>query len=354
MDNKKYKGQIKVSSEKQFVYQDSFNRGHIQLPRMIINCLNLSSTAKIAYGVISGHVYEHGKSAFPSVSRIAMACNCTKKTAIKYINELIKKGFIVKERKGNGRTNDYFLVDVDMVTHLHVSEMFWRAFNAAYKELGAGYEELFDVMTNMLDDLQKKGVEFKDIPVNAETEEKIKQSLLQAVKKRSDNDMFKPPNLAKERPEAAVPTETQKESRKLNKQLSGVSRFSLPDDVDKWKNDHFVQYFYEKYIDATGKTHEAARSKHRGIMGRIIRNLGNDKMKVKRYIDAFFEIGYESPTLEWFGTSGRLTELDMYIEEGKKPFYLTSRKKKEQIKNAEQQNKGLSAESFLKRIKQFD
>lgn len=353
-DDKKYTGKIKVSSEKQFVYQDSFNRGHVQLPRMVVNCLCLSDTAKIAYGVISGHVFEHGKSAFPSVSRIALSCNCTKKTAIRYIDELVEKGFIVKERKGNGRTNDYYLVDVDMVAHLHVSEMFWRALNSAYKELDSDYEALYEAMDNLLKELKDKGVEFKSIPVNEETEEKIKQSLLQAVRKGSDSDMFKPPNRSKEKPEVAVPAESQKEIKKLGKELDGVSRFSLPDDVEKWKNDHFVQYFYEKYIDATGKSHESARSKHRGIMGRIIRSLGNDKLKVKRYIDAFFEIGYEIPTLEWFGTSGRLTELDAYLKKGKKPFYLTARQKKEQIKNAEQQNKGLSAESFLKRIKQSD
>lgn len=354
-----YKGQVIVSSEKQFVYHDSENRGHVQLPRMVVHCLKLSGTAKIAYGVISGYVFEHGRQAFPSVSRIAMACNCTKKTAIKYIDELVENGFILKERNGNRRTNTYYLVDVDKIPHLHVSEMFWRAINDVYKEVEVClYEVVYDKFLEMLEKLEDEGVVFNEIPVDEETEAHIKETLLSRVKKDGD-DMFNPPNRGKSKPETsdqpAVKERTKNalggSLKKAGDILGGTSRYSLPDDVDKWKNDNFVQYFYEQFINTTGNTHEAARSKHRGMIGRIIKNADGNKELVKRRMDAFFQIGYDNQSLEWFCTSGRAAEIDLFLEKGKKPFYITAQEKQEKIETAVQQKSGMSADDFLKRIK---
>ncbi|MFF2889510.1 helix-turn-helix domain-containing protein [Paenibacillus sp. NPDC057967] len=354
-----HRGRVIVSSEKQFIYRDSENRGHVQLPNMVISCLELSDTAKIAYGVISKYVFENGREAFPAVSRIAMACNCTKKTAIKYIDELCEKGFILKERNGNRRTNTYYLMDVDKVDHLHVSEMFWRAVNDVYKAVEVcHYEEAYESFVKMLDKLKAEGVVFKEIPVCRDTETQIREALLNRVKKDS-NYLFYPPIRGKTKPDTerqqalnANPKNALGSSiGKAGNFLGGVSRYNLPDEVDKWKNDHFVTYFYEKYIDTTGNTHEAARSKHRGMIGRIIKNAEGNKEQVKRNIDAFFEMGYDLHTMERFCTSGRAAEIELYIKTGKKPFHITTQDNKSMVEFAVQQNKGMSSEDFLKRIK---
>jgi predicted transcriptional regulator len=354
-----HRGQVVVSSEKQFIYRDSENKGHVQLPNMVIACLDLSDTSKIAYGNISKYVFENGREAFPAVSRIAMACNCTKKTAIKYIDELCDKGFILKERNGNRKTNTYYLVDVDKIDHLHVSEMFWRAVNAVYKEVEVClYEEVYNCFMKMLEKLNVEGIVFREIPVNAETEAHIRETLLSRVKKDGD-DMFNPPNRGKAKPKTSDQPATKETTNislggspeKAGNILGGTSRFGLPDDVEKWKNDNFVQFFYEQFITATGRTHEAARSKHRGMVGRIIKNADGDKALVKKRIEAFFQIGYDNQSLEWFCTSGRAAEIDLFIEQGKKPFYIAAQEKKEMIETAVQSKSGMSADDFLKRIK---
>lgn len=347
-----HKGRVVVSDEKQFIYHDSVNRGHVQLPQMVIKCRNLSDTAKIIYGVISGYVFEYGRSAFPSVSRIAMCSNCSKKTAIKYIDELVDKGFITKERHGNRRTNTYYFVDADKVAHLHVSEMFWRVFNDLYSEVDPKlYDAVYDGVMELSADMEREGKVFSDIPVNAETEKGIKDYLLSYISKESES-MFKPPNRNKEKPDVdKVPTPSAALDIQPPVLSGGTGRFGMPEDVQKWKNDSFVQYFYEKHIDATDKTHEAARSKHRGMFGRVIANCGGDKLKVKRLVDAFFEIGYDIKSLEWFCTSGRMAELELYLTTGKKPYYIAAKDKKEAVESATQDSSGMSPEAFLNRIK---
>ncbi|ALA07276.1 hypothetical protein SECTIM467_152 [Brevibacillus phage SecTim467] len=341
-----YKGQVKLSSEKQFVYHDSVNRGHVQLPRMIVHCLMLSATAKIAYGVISGYVFEHGKSAFPSMKRIARACGVTPKTATKYIDELVDKGFIIRERNGNGRTNTYYIVDADKIEHLHVSEMFWRVFNEVKKELEPKfYDDLDDKFDELLDCIMRKeGIEFKRLPVNSEMEAGLQKRLLDDVKEGS-RPMLNLPNRGKKLPDTI-------ENVLGDDALNGKGKFLLPDDVDRWTNNHFVTYFYRRYLSLVGKPHEEARAKHRGMLGRVIRNLSDSKTKARQYIDTFFQMGYESPSIEIFSTTGRMTEIETYLSEGKKPYYLQAKEKKEMVETAEQENKGMSAEAFLKRIMQ--
>ncbi|MGQ8871868.1 helix-turn-helix domain-containing protein [Paenibacillus sp. TSA_86.1] len=354
-----YKGQVIVSSEKQFVYRDSENRGHVQLPNMVVSCLELSDTSKIAYGVISKYVFENGREAFPAVSRIAMACNCTKKTAIKYIDELCEKGFILKERNGNRKTNSYYLMDIDKIDHLHVSEMFWRSVNSVYKEVEVClYEDIYEGFIKMLEKLKKEGVIFREIPVDAETESHIRETLLSRVKKVGE-DVFNPPYGGKAKPDISDKPVAKEVMRnvlgdtveKSDNFWGGKGRFSLPEDIDRWKNDNFVQYFYEKFIDATDRTHETVRSKHRGIMGRLLKNVDGNKVLMKRRIDAFFQIGYDNQSLEWFSTSGRAAEIDLFVEQGNKPFYIEKQEKKEMIQNTVQTKSGMSAEDFLKRIR---
>ncbi|PZT53848.1 helix-turn-helix domain-containing protein [Paenibacillus silvae] len=354
-----YKGQVIVSSEKQFVYRDSENRGHVQLPNMLVSCLELSDTSKIAYGVISKYVFENGREAFPAVSRIAMACNCTKKTAIKYIDELCEKGFILKERNGNRKTNSYYLMDIDKIEHLHVSEMFWRAVNSVYKEVEVClYEDVYECFIKMLEKLDKEGVIFREIPVDAETESHIRKTLLSKVKMEGD-DVLNPPNSGKAKPDIydhpaikeGMGTAQGDTVEKAGNLGGGRGRFSLPDDIERWKNDNFVQFFYEKFIDATGRTHESARSKHRGMIGRLLKNVDGNKIRIKLRMDAFFQIGYDNQSLEWFCTSGRAAEIDLFIEQGKKPFYIAAQVKKEMVETTLQTKSGMSAEDFLKRIK---
>lgn len=351
-----HEGQVVVSSEKRFVYHESVNRGHVQLPRMMIACQHLSATAKLVYGVISGYVFEHGRSAFPSVASIAKDINCSRKTTIKYIDELVDKGFIIKKRHGNKRTNTYYLIDADKVAHLQVSEMFHRALKRVKAEIeGSLYDKAYAVFEAIRDDIDAS--DFREYPVNSETENILKAAILKAVMKESENGKKVPDTP----PAVSSPTVHNAQSggwsNKASDLLGRTSRFSLPDDVAMWKNDDFVQYFYERYLDAAGKTHQSARSKHRGMIGRVIKNADGNKERVKHFIDGFFQVGYDRQSLESFEsfcTSGRAAEIDLFVKSGKKPDYLVAQEKKGKVERAGQENKGMSAADFLKRIKQYN
>lgn len=350
-----HKGQVIVSSEKQFVYHDSTNRGHVQLPRMLINCLKLSATAKIVYGVISGYVYEQGRKAFPSTSRIAMYAGISKKTAIKYIDELVDKGFILKKRHGNRRTNDYYLLDADKVNHLKVSEMFHSAFKTALQGTpDSGTEGLFILMDEILGSIED--LDFKEVPVDEKTEQALIATLVREAREDEDKGMFKPPNKSAPIPEAGVENSGKPLGGSVKKAglavSAGITR-GQEEDVTLWKTDRFLDHFYGLFARATGRSHEVSKSKHRGMMARFVRNFEDDRPMAKKYIEAFFEIGYDNQSLEMFSTSGRMEELSIYLQTGKKPFYLDNNKKKKPsaAEVPEQSTSYMSPEDFLQRIK---
>ncbi|GAS81976.1 helix-turn-helix domain-containing protein [Paenibacillus amylolyticus] len=353
-----HKEPVILSKERECIYQDSGNRGHIQIPNMVISCLDLSDTSKIAYGVISKYVCENGREAFPAVSRIAMACNCTKKTAIKYIKELCDKKFILKDRNGNRKTNTYYLMSIDKIEHLHVSEMFWRAVNEVYKNVEAClYEEVYKSFMKMLEKIIAEEIVFREIPVNVETESYIRETLLKGIMK-DDDGMFKSLNLEKLKPKMynepivkEIKGNHTNGTIKHGDILMDSNRFVLPDDVEKWNMDNFVQYFYEQFISSTGSTHESARSKHRGMFRRIIDKTNDNKIMVKKRIQAFFQIGYDNQSVEWFCTSGRAVEIDLFITQGKKPFYISTKENKSTTETQLQIKSGMTADDFLKRIK---
>ncbi|MWV43077.1 hypothetical protein GRF59_05490 [Paenibacillus sp. HJL G12] len=213
-----YKGQLIINSEKRFVYHESVNRGHVQLPRMVINCLGLSSVAKIVYGIISGYIFEHGKTAFPSVARIAMGCNCTKKTTIKYIDELVEKGFIIKERNGKRRTNNYYLVDADKVQHLQVSEMFWGIITGVYRDIETSlYEDIYNGVIDILENISESNIDFKDIPVNPTTKAHVRNILINNLGK-DDETRHKLQNREEVKPEIDSFFLTRKKTNDVNSQ----------------------------------------------------------------------------------------------------------------------------------------
>jgi hypothetical protein len=128
---------------------------------------------------------------------------------------------------------------------------------------------------------------------------------------------------------------------------------------DTWGIDDFRQHFYDLYFDATGTQHTNTVTVHRGTMTRILKQLDGDKFAMRKVIEAFFAIGYDNKTVEWFATSGRLAEIMTFIKEGNKPFYLdpnkrsaasTNKKKVQEMREAVQQDEGLDLEALKKRM----
>lgn len=333
MDIYDSKGYITVSDEKSFIYHQSFNKGHVQVPSMIVSCLGLSNNAKAVYNYISKHVFEKGQSAFPSISRIAYACDCTEKSAITYLDELVEKGFIIRQSLGKGKNNRYHLVDLNEVNLLKVSEMFWRI--AVELQHTFSWKRILKARDVILKALKEEGIRLQDLIAEDQTKELLKQVFIKLMQEEGEIDLsFLPRNkkfLENSRKQLESipkpPTETSKRSSKIGVNKNHYSVI----DVSKWGIPQFREYFYDKYLDATDHPHPRNISKHKGLLQRVINMLDNDKELVKTYIDTFFEIGYEVLTMEYFSTTARIGEIQTYLVNGKKPFFLEKkpRKKKE-------------------------
>ncbi len=331
--------QITFSAEKQFIHGDSFNKGFVQVPRMVAKCVGLSAEAKAVYNCLSAYVYEHGRSAFPSTSRLAIESNLTRRSVGKYLAELCELGFIRKQRRGRGKTNDYSLTDLHEVPLLHVSEMLWKALHGAVgSHKDNTWEMAEEALKSISDALTAKGFYFSQLETSDEVREALESEILSIMKGGKPMLPYIP-----KRPNQVRTAEV------------GQASNAREDDFEsrhesEWKVSNFVTYFYRKYRKKYGTDHEQVKTVHAGINTRLLKQLDGDKSLYRKYIDAFFEIGYENSTLEWFGTSGRFAEIDLFIKEGKKPFYLTEKKaaaqKTQAVQEAKQERKGMTLEDF--------
>jgi len=339
--------QILLSSEKQFIHGDSFNRGFIQMPRMIVACIGLSAQAKGVYSYISNYVYEHGRSAFPSVHRIAIACNMTAKSVVKYIGELVEKGFIKKVRRGQGKTNDYYMKDAHEVHILHVSEILWMALDGALRKVPhCSWERVYDAFLTLSEAMQERNCSFHDLECTEEVKEAVEADLV-AIMEGGTPTLAFIPKVKSKTPTAQPSVAPTNKKRKKEHYLKR--------DESTWGTDDFRDYFYRKFFDSTGSPHAVSETVHRSIIVRALKQLDENKHELKKYIDAFFDIGYDNKSLEWFGTSGRIAEISLYIREGKKPFYIdkkeTANKKRQEVAEAKQEYKGIDPNEFIKRLR---
>ncbi|MGG1263786.1 helix-turn-helix domain-containing protein [Brevibacillus laterosporus] len=336
-----------LSAEKQFLLRDSFNRGFVQMPRMITACIGLSLQAKGIYNFIANYVYEQGKSAFPSIHRIAIGTGITGKSVVKYIDELVDRGFIIKIRRGRGMTNDYYIVDVDKVRLLHVSEMLWMALNSVQqRSKGKSWDDIYVAWEAILNGLRELKFSVHDLDCSEDSKNKLEEDLIALLEGKKPTMSFVPKN-PKNKTRTAVPSIPAPQ----NVTYGQVKSSYLDQPEDTWSVSNFINYFYDKFFETTGLKHSVSKGKHAGIMQRVLKQMdGDSKSELRKYIDAFFNIGYEIKTIEWFGTSCRVGEIRAFLTDGTKPFYLNDKQKikQKEVKEAKQQNQGLSLDALDK------
>lgn len=333
--------QALISAEKQFLYRDSFNRGFIQLPRMTAACLCLSAQARTVYNAISMFIYEHGRSAFPSIHRIATTCDMSAKSVIKYIKELEDKGFIKKVRRGSRMTNDYYVMDVHEVQSLRISEMIWKVLDGIARDMGEHSWEQIDGAWKKLQSYAKETkTNLTSLECNEEVSNRLRDELMNIMKGGNPTlvHVLRVSNKTKTAGVDKAPINREGKTYKDRHE-------------SEWKTDNFKNYFYEKYRELTGMSHPEVETVHRTIIKRALKQLDGDKFELRKHIDAFFEIGYDNLSLEQFGTSGRMAEIALYMREGKKPFYVGRKTKQQEASKAEQQYLGADEDELLERLK---
>lgn len=340
-----FEPRVVISDEKQFLFRDAYNRGYVQLPRMVASCLFLSPPAKIVYTSISLFVYEHGRSAFPSIHRLAVMTGMTAKSVTKYVKELEDTGFIEKVRRGNGMTNDYYIKELHEVQALYASETLWRVLEAVASDSG-NWDCVEDAWRKYLKHANEAGIDLVSVDYTDNVLDAIKKDL-HTIVGGGEPVMFKVlkvVNKTKTAGDVAAPTDKQGWTYKDRHEA-------------EWRLADFKRYFYEKYKERTQMSHVEAEKVHTGILSRVLKQLDGDKTMLKKYIDAFFEIGYDNPSLEVFGTSGRQSEIATYLNTGKKPYYIDSKnrvKSHEQDLKSEPQYHGLDEDEFIKRLTRSD
>lgn len=95
--------------------------------------------------------------------------------------------------------------------------------------------------------------------------------------------------------------------------------------VDKWSSKQFIEYFYDCYLNKAGLMHPRSERKHMSMMNRLVKAYDGDRTFVRNLIDIYFNMGYDLLGLEHFSSSARQTELQTFVRNGQKPFYLQKR-----------------------------
>ncbi|MGG6449527.1 helix-turn-helix domain-containing protein [Pseudobacillus badius] len=322
-----------ISEEKQFVYRDSFNKGHIQTPSMVENCIGLSNDAKTVYSNILNHIYEKGHSAFPSTYKLAISCSCSVNSIVTYINELVDKGLVIKVPRGRGRSNEYYLRDCSEVPLLKVSEMFWRSMAGLVNLYG--WRKLHPAKEKIISFMDSVGYRLQDMATDDETSKQL-TALLKHVLKGGKLEVGLLPRNVKfgKQPEVEISTPgADNQNTSLSEKLPtkhtttrsiavGMDKnhWKLVD-VDEWQVKQFKEYYYDKYLDVTGQPHPRNQKKHTGMVKRIMSNMEGKNELLREYMDTVFEIGYDNVTLDYL-SSNRIGEIQTYLVSGKRPFYL--------------------------------
>ena len=82
--------------------------GFTQVPNVILKSSDLSVGAKLAYAMLLSYAW-HNDFCFPGQETLAQDMGAGKRSVVRYVDELEKKGFVKIKRQGLGKPNIYKL-----------------------------------------------------------------------------------------------------------------------------------------------------------------------------------------------------------------------------------------------------
>lgn len=305
---------VLVSSEKQFVYHDAYNRGHSQTPRMVKACIGMSPQAKAVYEYIAMFVYEEGKKSYPSVNRIALATGISARRVSKYINEVRDLGFINIIERGFGQTRLYSINDMDKINLLHVSECVWKAVDAIVKDsaLPRVFRSIQEALSKLTNQLADEGMSWERIVPTASLTEMVKEDLLKIMEGGTVEVRYTPmgaPPAVKKAPE--------KDTSKFANGKATLAECTATDFSMEFAR--LYRGLYNTDVDGTEKDKRANQSKMKRALHEY---LYGDKDKMWKCLNAFFDLDFPSHSLGMFTTHSTLMILCEYIETKKVPSFL--------------------------------
>ena len=83
-------------------------QGFTQVPNLVLKNSGLSAGAKLAYALLLSYAW-HNDSCFPGQQRMSEDCGMSQGWVSLQMKELEEKGFLIIQRRGQGKTNVYTL-----------------------------------------------------------------------------------------------------------------------------------------------------------------------------------------------------------------------------------------------------
>ena len=102
-------GDILADRNIELVGADAFTRcGFTQVPNPILMSKRISPGAKLAYTALLSYAWNKGY-CYPGQERMGRDIGVTRQTVNEYIKELEKKGYVSVKRRGQGKSNYYYI-----------------------------------------------------------------------------------------------------------------------------------------------------------------------------------------------------------------------------------------------------
>ena len=82
--------------------------GFTQVPNFVLESHKISSGAKLVYAMLLKYAWQNDH-CFPGQEALARHMGCSRRSVIRFMKELTRKGFVEITRRGQGKTNLYVL-----------------------------------------------------------------------------------------------------------------------------------------------------------------------------------------------------------------------------------------------------
>src|SRR3712207_1269719 len=90
---------------------DGQNNGFTQMPNSILKATHVSHSARFLYNILLSYCYKKDY-CFPSYETLMEDMQCSSQALTTYLTELKANGLITVVRRGQGKTNLYYLTEV--------------------------------------------------------------------------------------------------------------------------------------------------------------------------------------------------------------------------------------------------
>jgi len=102
------------------VENEALRQGFTQIPNYVFRDKHLSFGARITYGILLSYAWQEG-SCFPGQERMALDLGVGRQAVSDFLRELREAGYVDWKRRGLGKTNVYYIVDIkaDVVQGRH-------------------------------------------------------------------------------------------------------------------------------------------------------------------------------------------------------------------------------------------